>query len=205
MGTIASQITSHTIVYSIVYLQIKENIKAPRHWPLCREFTGGRWIPRTNGQLCRKCFHLMASSWPEPIIKCVLRHSPQGNYSWTSSVTCVWRLQFKNYHHISQGPMSLLMKLHYSNIIMNMMASLITGIWIVYSSVCSGADQRKYQSSVSLALCAGNSPVTGEFPAQRVSNAENVSIWWHHHGIWDQEGLCLLRGRILTDFTIWMF
>ena len=30
-------------------------------------------------------------------------------------------------------------------------------------------------------LCAGNSPVTGEFPAQMGSNAENVSIWWHHH------------------------
>ena len=31
-------------------------------------------------------------------------------------------------------------------------------------------------------LCAGNSPVTNEFPAQRASNAENVSIWWRHHG-----------------------
>ena len=30
-------------------------------------------------------------------------------------------------------------------------------------------------------LWAGNSPVTGEFPAQRASNAENVSIWWRHH------------------------
>ena len=30
-------------------------------------------------------------------------------------------------------------------------------------------------------LGEGNSPVTGEFPAQRVSNAENVSIWWRHH------------------------
>ena len=27
-------------------------------------------------------------------------------------------------------------------------------------------------------------PVTGEFPAQRASNAENVSIWWRHHGCW---------------------
>ena len=27
-------------------------------------------------------------------------------------------------------------------------------------------------------LCAGNSPVTGEFPAQRAGNAENVFIWW---------------------------
>ena len=32
-------------------------------------------------------------------------------------------------------------------------------------------------------LCAGNSPVTGEFPAQRASNGENVSIWWRHHAI----------------------
>ena len=31
-------------------------------------------------------------------------------------------------------------------------------------------------------LCAGNSPVTGEFPAQKASNAENVSIGWRHHG-----------------------
>ena len=30
-------------------------------------------------------------------------------------------------------------------------------------------------------FCAGNSPVTGEFPAQRASNAENVPIWWRHH------------------------
>ena len=30
-------------------------------------------------------------------------------------------------------------------------------------------------------LCVGNSPGTGEFPAQMTSNAENVSIWWRHH------------------------
>ena len=32
-------------------------------------------------------------------------------------------------------------------------------------------------------LCAGNSPGTGEFPAQMASYAENVSIWWRHHEI----------------------
>ena len=31
-------------------------------------------------------------------------------------------------------------------------------------------------------LCEGNPPVTGRFPPQRVINAENVSIWWPHHG-----------------------
>ena len=30
-------------------------------------------------------------------------------------------------------------------------------------------------------LYVGNSPVTSEFPAQRASNAENVSIWWRHY------------------------
>ena len=30
-------------------------------------------------------------------------------------------------------------------------------------------------------LCVGNSPWTGEFPAQMARNAENVSISWRHH------------------------
>ena len=30
-------------------------------------------------------------------------------------------------------------------------------------------------------LCKGNSSVAVEFPAQRASDAENVSIWWRHH------------------------
>ena len=164
---------------------------------------------------------------------------------------------------------------HYNDFIMNAMASRITGVSSVCSTVCSGADQRKHQSSASLTfvggihrwpvnsphkwpvtrkifpfmtyhghrtrhrstglaytlaksycqvapyhpkvtlrwrhndhagvsnhqphscllnrlfrrkskktsklrvtgLCAGNSPGTGEFPAQMASYAENVSIW----------------------------
>ena len=31
-------------------------------------------------------------------------------------------------------------------------------------------------------LCAGNSSVVDESPAQMTSNAENVSVWWRHHG-----------------------
>ena len=30
-------------------------------------------------------------------------------------------------------------------------------------------------------LCEGNLTMTGEFPIQRASNAEKVSIWWRHH------------------------
>ena len=62
----------------------------------------------------------------------------------------------------------------------HMRASQITSVSMVCSSVCSGADQRKHQSSPSLAF-EGNSPMTGEFLLQRASNAKNVSIWWRHH------------------------
>ena len=67
--------------------------------------------------------------------------------------------------------------IHYDDVIMDAMVSQITSLTIVYSTVYSGADQSKHQSSASLAC--GEFP--GEFPAQMASNAENVSIWWRHH------------------------
>ena len=39
-------------------------------------------------------------------------------------------------------------------------------------------------------LCVGNSPVTGEFPAQKASNAENVSIWWRDHATLLDSHMC---------------
>ena len=42
--------------------------------------------------------------------------------------------------------------LHYNDVIMGAMASQITSLMIVYSAVYSDADQRKYQSSASLAF-----------------------------------------------------
>ena len=51
MSTMASQITSiSNRSQPFVQAQIKENIKAPRHWPLCGEFAGHRWILYTKGQ-----------------------------------------------------------------------------------------------------------------------------------------------------------
>ena len=44
---------------------------------------------------------------------------------------------------------------HYSNIIMSAVASHITDVSIVYWTVCSGEDQRKYQSSASLSFVRG--------------------------------------------------
>ena len=51
-------------------------------------------------------------------------------------------------------------------------------------------------------LCAGNSPGTGEFPAQMASKAENVSIWWRHHDskVWT---VCMIAGNY--DIMICIF
>ena len=62
---------------------------------------------------------------------------------------------------------SVAQKSHYSDVIMSAMASPITSLAIVYSTVYSGADQRKHQRSASLAFLRGihrwpvNSPHKG--------------------------------------------
>ena len=70
---------------------------------------------------------------------------------------------------------------HCSGIIMSAISSQITSVSIVNSTVYSGANQRKTSKLRVTGHCQGNSPVTGEFPAQRSNNAENVSIWWRHY------------------------
>ena len=52
---------------------------------------------------------------------------------------------------------------------------------IVYSTVYSSHRSKKTSELRVTGLSAGNSPVTGEIPAQMASYAENVSIWWRHN------------------------
>ena len=97
----------------------------------------------THDIVCRKlymiimydciCFHLMTSSW----VKWVLS-SPRG-CRWCQSVPK-----------------------HYTDVIMGAIASQITSLTIVYSIVYSDVDQRKHQSSASLAFVWGihRGPVT---------------------------------------------
>ena len=43
-------LASRLFTQAFVQAQIKENIKAPRHWPLWGEITDDQWFPRTKGQ-----------------------------------------------------------------------------------------------------------------------------------------------------------
>ena len=60
------------------------------------------------------------------------------------------------------------------------MASEITGVSIVSSTICSGADKKSKLRVTG--LWEAKPWVTDGFPSQRASNAENDSIWLRHHG-----------------------
>ena len=80
---------------------------------------------------------------------------------------------------------------HHDDVIMGAMASQITSLTIVYSTVYSGDKKTPSKFHVT-GLCAGNSPGTGEFLAQMASHAENVSIWERHH-----------VGTLSTSWALW--
>ena len=84
MGAMASQITSLTIVYSTVYqAQIKENFKAPRHWPLCEEFTGHRLFPAqmaSNAENVSIWWHHHDILWASFIGSLVIAECQQNNH-----------------------------------------------------------------------------------------------------------------------------
>ena len=61
------------------------------------------------------------------------------------------------------------------------MASQITRVSIVCSTICSGADQIKHSSSASLAFVRGVHQSRVDSPQQRACNAQNVFIWWRLH------------------------
>ena len=69
---------------------------------------------------------------------------------------------------------------HYSDVIMSTIASLITSLAVVYSTVYSDADQRKHQSSASLAFVWGIHRDRW-IPRTKGQLRGNVSIWWRHH------------------------
>ena len=69
---------------------------------------------------------------------------------------------------------------HYSDVIMGAIASQINSLTIVPNRLFRRRSKKTSKLRVN-GLCVGNSPGTGEFPAQTASNVENVSIWWRHH------------------------
>ena len=153
MTTMASQITSLTVVYSTVYSdanQRKHQSSASLAfvWGIHRD----RWIPRTKGQLRGECLHLMTSSWVYVKISINSTHL-QLNQCLCGIVTGTFR-----WCH------------------MGVIVSQITGNSIVCWTTSSCQQHRWSQSSALLALCDENPLVACGFLAKKASNAESVSI-----------------------------
>ena len=91
------------------------------------------------------------------------------------------RLKLSWWHSRTLGNLSTVLYSHYIGVIMNTMASQITGVSIVCSAVCSGADKRKHPSPASLPFVRVihrwplDSPQKG--PATR-----KCSFWQCQHG-----------------------
>ena len=81
-------------------------------------------------------------------------------------------------------PFCLGLNVHYNDVIMDTIASQITSLTIVYSTVYSDADQRKYQSSASLAFVRGihrrpvNSPHTWPVTRKMFPFVDVIMLIW---------------------------
>ena len=189
MDAMASQITGLPIVYSVIHSGANQTkhqssallafcagsspvVNSPHKWPVTR-----------------KCFHLMTSSCskgPHNLYSISAASIQYKQYTLIHPMPCAesrtltgrytHTLRFiSNTKNIPWFWCHLLQWRHNGDIdndvIMSAMASQITSVAIVYSTVYSGADQRKHQSSASLAFVRGihrwpvNSP--HKWPATR--------------------------------------
>ena len=78
---------------------------------------------------------------------------------------------------------------HYNDVIMSTMASQITSLTIVYSTFYSGGDQRKHQSSASLAFVRGihRGPVNSPYKwpvTRKMFPFDDVIMLVNHLAVW---------------------
>ena len=119
------------------------------------------YISVTSGYIC--------SSLGGLILCQLVDHIPPGNWS-------LWKLRFHWLKFLRMHRIAVIRDTynraravsgHYDDVVLGAMASQITSLTIVYSIVYSGTDQRKHQSSASLAFVRGihrrpvNSPHKG--------------------------------------------
>ena len=126
---------SRLFTQPFIQAQIKESIKAPRHWPLWGEFTGDRSIPRTKASNAEN-----VSIW------------------WCHHENCIYKSRLPNVCLSGQASMYLLTDTFcvftkYPNPRLgdyrdtNVKASQITGNLAVCSATCPDLHQRNFNAS----------------------------------------------------------
>ena len=169
MSAIASQITSLTIVYSTVYSDADQRkhqnsvslafvrgihrgpLNSPHKWPVTRKLFPFDGVIMNTVRSKVNGLHFVAVNFTciflsenvDISIQIPLNHSSKTKL--LLAISQHWSKQW--FDAFRKRAVS-----HYSDVIMSAMASQITGISVVQLTVCSGADQRKHQSSASLAF-----------------------------------------------------
>ena len=135
-------------------VHIKENIKAPHHWPFRAEFTDGFTSQRPVMQI-------KSPSNYDQEQRCIyntifIQYSIRvlDLFEFFLNVIFVSKWHSKGCFNIKMLYFQY-RNSHYADVIMIEMASQITSLTVVYSIVNSGADQSKHQSSASLAFVRG--------------------------------------------------
>ena len=138
------------------------------HWTYCSQMF---WHHRCATQQTQMCLKDMSKNSGNQFIAVnVSKASVTDTYI---GLTPCW-ISLNKYKY--EFPFLSFLHTYYSDIMMCEMPSQITSISIVCSIACSCADQGTSKLIIT-GLCEGNPSVTGRFPSQRASNAENVSIW----------------------------
>ena len=125
-------------------------------------------------------------------------------------------MQYRDFHHkdktvshIMGIPLPRNMVFRYNDLIISAMASHIASLTIVYSSVYSGSNQRKHQSSASLAFVWGihrspvNSPHKGSVTRKILPFDDVIMLYWNR----TQVAVVCINGRWLmaavSDIAWW--
>ena len=96
----------------------------------------------------------------------------------------------------------------YSDVMISAMASQITGVSIVNPTSCSSADQRKYQSSSSLAFVRGICRWLVDFPHKRpvtlkIFLFDDVTMWYLSSQGWSRVTYTFGYHELLKRFLGW--
>ena len=138
--------------------------------PLWRESTGDGWLLSQRASDAEICFLYRLFEYAvEQTVELAITQD---------SVTLMWR----HGNAICNQRKWETEALHYNDVIMSAMASQITSLTIVYSTVYSWHRSNEAPKLRVTYLCEGNSPVIGEFPhkgpaSQRMLPFDD-GIWW---------------------------
>ena len=126
----------------------------PHYRPFRKETTGGRWIPSKQGSVAQSLDAFISINMNKLLIQ-------QSSYQCLRNI-----VNAESFMHVlpdSEWPVCKLSKhwlwnaTHYNDVIMGVIASQITSLTIVYSTVYSGADPKKNMKATR------HCPLCGEF------------------------------------------